>query len=348
MQYVVDNLLHNTPMQARRAGSQHTVRENRPGQEFYIIGNDIGTPVNGGVSLGRAIKGQRAARTHTQLNPVVPACGAHQINDICLDAGINMHPANYPLQVCELLRGKYRLHLLQRPIFAETLQNQPLLRLAGIAQAQAHQKAIKLRLRQWKRAFQFHRVLGRNDYERARQWHRLALHADLSLLHSLQQRGLCARCGAVDLVRQHNLREQRTGSKFKLSELLIVKSNTDNIRRKQIRGKLNALERAAKRTGQRFSHGGFANARHILEEHMSLAEQRNQQQIDHFLFSHDHVAHTLEHRARHILYLANLICLHHIYLNPSKEHKEAKGLASKGSKHLVNYTLWSAKRSPPL
>ena len=92
-------------------------------------------------------------------------------------------------------------------------------RLVGfgrVAERQAQQEAVELRLGQRERALELDRVLRRQHQERPRQRARLAVDGDLALLHRLQQRRLGARRGAVDLVGQHDLGEDRPGPELEL------------------------------------------------------------------------------------------------------------------------------------
>ena len=81
----------------------------------------------------------------------------------------------------------------------------------GIAERDAHQEAVELRLGQRIGAELVGRVLGRDDEERRRQRARLAFDGDLVLLHRLEQRALRLRPGAVDLVGEQHVREHRAG-----------------------------------------------------------------------------------------------------------------------------------------
>ena len=78
---------------------------------------------------------------------------------------------------------------------------------SGISQMYAHQKTIQLRLGQRKGADLVLGILGGDDEERFRQRHRLTVERDLMFLHRLQQRALRLGRGAVDFIREHQLRK---------------------------------------------------------------------------------------------------------------------------------------------
>ena len=78
-----------------------------------------------------------------------------------------------------------------------------------VADLDGHQEPVELRLGQRIRADLFDRILRRDDEERLRQLARLPVLRDLALLHRLEQRALRLRRGAVDLVGEHDRREDR-------------------------------------------------------------------------------------------------------------------------------------------
>ena len=83
----------------------------------------------------------------------------------------------------------------------------------------AQQEPVQLRLGQRERAFQLDRVLGRQHEEGVGQRPGRAVDGDLALLHRLQQRRLRARRGAVDLVDQQHVREDRAGDEAERAAL---------------------------------------------------------------------------------------------------------------------------------
>ena len=80
-----------------------------------------------------------------------------------------------------------------------------------VAERDAQQEAVELALRQAIGALLLDRVLRGDDHERRRQGVGAPVDGDLALLHRLEQRRLRLRRGAVDLVGEHDVGEQRTG-----------------------------------------------------------------------------------------------------------------------------------------
>ena len=79
----------------------------------------------------------------------------------------------------------------------------------GIVEPVAEHEAVELRLGQLERAALLDRVLRGDDQERRRQLERLLADRDLALLHRLEQGALHLRRGAVDLVGQQQVGEDR-------------------------------------------------------------------------------------------------------------------------------------------
>ncbi len=99
----------------------------------------------------------------------------------------------------------------------------------GIAHADAHEEAIELRFRERVRAMVLDRILRGDHEKRIRQRERFAVHRDLRFVHGLEERGLRARCGAVDFIREHDVGENRAGTKFKFARFGIVDADAEDV-----------------------------------------------------------------------------------------------------------------------
>ena len=109
----------------------------------------------------------------------------------------------------------------------------------------------------------------------------------LVFLHHFQQRRLRFRRSAVDFVGQNDLAHHRAGLEFQLVGFEVDDGKTGHVGGRNVGRELNALERAIERFGQRAGQRGFAHARHILDEHVTLAQKRDERQFDHFVLSND-------------------------------------------------------------
>src|SRR6266851_3534676 len=109
---------------------------------------------------------------------------------------------------------------------------------------------------------------------------RLAVDGDLPLLHRLEQRGLCLGARAVDLVSKQDLGKHRPGPELEIVELLVEGAHAGHVRRKQVRGELDAPERAVERTGERFGEHRLADPGHVFDQEVTFAEQGDQAKPD--------------------------------------------------------------------
>jgi hypothetical protein len=84
--------------------------------------------------------------------------------------------------------------------------------------------------------------LGGDDEKRRIERIRLALDSDLPLLHRLEQRRLGLGRGAVDLVGQEQMGEDRSAPELEAALALIVDRAAGDVARQQVRGELDAAE----------------------------------------------------------------------------------------------------------
>lgn len=148
----------------------------------------------------------------------------------------------------------------------------------GVADGDAGHEAVPLRLREGVGALHLDRVLGGDHHERARQRVTVAVHGDLALLHRLQQRRLGLGGGAVDLVADDDLREDRPGLELELGLLLVVDAHAGDVRGQQVRGELDAADRAVHRSRQCLGQHRLADPGHVLDEEVALGQQDGQRE----------------------------------------------------------------------
>ena len=127
-----------------------------------------------------------------------------------------------------------------------------------IAEFDAHQEAVELRFGQREGADLMHRVLRGDDEERARQRWVCPSAVTWPFFHRFEQGALRLGRGAVDLVGEHQLREQGPGRKR--NALCRARRSNPDIGRQQVAGELDARELQAKQrasVGQRrLAHAG--------------------------------------------------------------------------------------------
>ena len=99
---------------------------------------------------------------------------------------------------------------------------------------------------------------------------------------------------AVDLVGEQQIGEYRAERGGKVAGSLIVNARADQIGRHQIRRKLNALERAANRSGERFDGQRLGESRHALDEQVSLRQDGDQHALEKVILADDDFLHFIE------------------------------------------------------
>ena len=110
---------------------------------------------------------------------------------------------------------------------------------------------------------------------------------NLPLIHRFQQRGLRARRGPVDLVRQKQVRENRTFAKEKRAFLRRINGGAEDVGWQQIGGELNPAEIRGNGQRKRLCQCGFPRPGDILHQDMPLREESAEQQTHDILLAAD-------------------------------------------------------------
>ena len=147
----------------------------------------------------------------------------------------------------------------------------------GIADQHLEHEAVDLRFGQGIRAFGLDGVLGGQHQERIGHLEGLAPDGHLVLLHHFEQRALHLGRGAVDLVGQQQVGEDRAERGVELAGLLVVDARADQIGGHQVGRELDALELAADRLGQRLDRHGLGQAGHAFDQDVPARQQRHDQ-----------------------------------------------------------------------
>ena len=115
-----------------------------------------------------------------------------------------------------------------------------------------------------------------------------AIHTDAPCGHRLQQGTLGAGAGAVDLIGQQHLGEQRPGLKSKLSRGAIQHIDPGQISRQKIAGETDALESQVPTAGQSFRQGGFSQSRSVFDQQMPPGQKAAERQAHLLLLAEQH------------------------------------------------------------
>ena len=140
------------------------------------------------------------------------------------------------------------------------------------------QEPVELGLGQRIGALHLERVLRREHEERRLERVALAGDRHLLLLHRLEQRRLGLGRGAVDLVGEHDVREDRAGLEPEdaLAALLDEDVGADDVRGHQVGRELDAVEGAVDDVRERAHEHRLAQARHALQQRVGVGEQADQ------------------------------------------------------------------------
>ena len=224
----------------------------------------------------------------------MPPRRGDQIEHVLLDLVVDVHAAERFARLEHVRATRARLELRQ---LGEAGAPQDLLFLGalGVADPDLEHEAVALRLGQRIGALLLDRILGREDQERLLELQALVAERDLLLLHRLEQRGLHLRGGAVDLVREHEVREQRAALRREGSIARVVDHRPGQVRREQVRGELDAaeLEREGVREAphrERLREPGDA-----LEQDVPAGQEPDQQAVHHLPLPHQGAGHLLPH-----------------------------------------------------
>src|SRR6516162_6468037 len=208
-------------LRAGREGERHSVLENGLGELDYVINGRRQSGIEQCTGAHREHQGLTRARAWTPGNQfgvtaVVGARtgGSHQRQNSVDDRIADRKPAHQSLRRHQVLGCHRRFWpcLFGAGGFEK---NSPLGFAIGIADIDFHQETIELRFRKRVSTFLLERVLRGEHMEWLRQIVSGAGDGNMLFLHRLQQCGLGARAGAIDLVGHQQLRKYRSGDEAK-------------------------------------------------------------------------------------------------------------------------------------
>ena len=219
--------------------------------------------------------------------------GAHR-GDVLLDQRVYVDLFDGALDAQDLIGIGHLFQRIDRMGELLGFHDQHLVGLAWVAQLDTQQKTVQFRFRQWERALVLDRVLRRKHDERLRQLVRHAIDGDLALPHRFQERGLGLRRRTIDLVGKHDLRDDRSLMELEVACLLVVDRNAGHVCGEQVGCELDAAEAAAGRSRQASRQNRLTYARHILDQHVASAHQRDEGETNGFRLAYDDALDVLE------------------------------------------------------
>ena len=158
----------------------------------------------------------------------------------------------------------------------------------GVVDVDLEQEPVEVRLGEREDTLLLERVLGRDHEEGVGQPVDAALDRDAPLGHRLEQRRLGARRGAVDLVREQDVREDRPLDELRLARARDVLA--DELGRRRVRRELDAVEVCAEHIRGRAAEQRLRGARRAFQQHVAAGHRRDQQQLDGAALSDDDLA----------------------------------------------------------
>ncbi len=275
--------------------AQHVVRD-----RLNVVGVDVVAPVQPRVCAGAAVQRDGCARAGAVQRPLreIIAVDAglarrqHQLHQVFLEVVAHVEFEHFAARVEDALladsvtvAGRHR-YAVQRFV---ARQRQDLFFGAGIrvVDADVHQEAVELCFRQRVGAFLFNRVLRRHHHEQLRQLVRGLADRYLTLGHGFEQRRLhLGRC-AVDLIRQHQVVEQRTLLEHKAAVLWSVHIGAGEVGGQQVRRELDAMKIAFDAIAEYFHGLGLGQTGCAFDQQMAVAQQCDQQSVDQCFLADD-------------------------------------------------------------
>ena len=183
----------------------------------------------------------------------------------------------------------------------------------GVQLRKAHfqfiEKPVKLRLGQRIGSFQLDRILcGQHAHWLLQRMGRRA-DGDAVFLHGLEQRRLCFRRGAVDLVGQDQIGEHGAG--LKLQHLLTALAfaqhvAADNVARHQVRRELYARKFQMQHVGQGLDQFCFAGAGNAFDEAVATRQQAGNHAFNDIFVADDHAPYLGVHTTELLLEIVDL------------------------------------------
>ena len=217
----------------------------------------------------------------------------HDLHDVVADRGRDVDPSCLLDHLRDALRIRHRTDHTEGLACAVRLEDLRFDLHARIADRQSHHEAVELGLGERIRSLVFDRVLRRDHHERCPQGVRLGVDRDLSLFHAFQQCGLGLRGSTVDLVAQHDVREHGSRAELEVPTLLVEHVHAGDVCREHVRRELDAAERTVDRACDRFREHRLPDAGNVLDQQVSLGDQRYQRQADLCVLAAEDTLHVL-------------------------------------------------------
>ena len=104
---------------------------------------------------------------------------------------------------------------------------------------------------------------------------------DLRFVHRFQQRRLCLRRRAVDLIGQQEIREDRARFELELLRVRVINGDAQHVTGQHVAGELQAVKPALHRARQRVRERGLSDAGNVFDQQVPARQQAHQRQPHH-------------------------------------------------------------------
>src|SRR2546427_7471161 len=277
------------------------VGQRGPGDGFHIVrGHEV--PARDRGPRPRDLQeGERPTRARADLDLAVSPRRHDDVDHVAFHGGIDVDVFDRSLQSPHLVRLRHGFdRRVVRTPFSSTFEDLHFLFPRGIADVDPEEEPVHLGLGEWIGAFVLDRVLRRNTEERSVEMERLHFVGGLLLLHRLEQGGLRLRRRAIDLVRQEQMGEDRAAAEDEVARLAIGHVRTGDVRGKEVRGELDPAERESEARGKGLRDQRLREAGHVLDQEVSVPEDRPEHPLEDGPLADDHALHGIEERCAHI------------------------------------------------
>ena len=271
------------------------MRERGHGDPLDVLRRDEVAAEERGPAPRELEQRERAARARADLDLAARPRRGDEIDDVVADRLGHVDLLDRALHRQERLPVDDALELDVVARALETpLEHPPLVLALGIADAEPDHEAVELRFGQRVRPLVLDRVLRRDHEERRLERMRRVLDRHLPLGHRLEQRGLRLRRSAVDLVAEEQVREDRAGTKLEVARALVVHRGAGDVGGHQVGRELDPLEAHVADLRERARDQRLGESRVVLEQHVSVGEEREQARLERAALADDRLLDLVE------------------------------------------------------
>ena len=231
----------------------------------------------------------------TDLHRTVLPRRGYEVRDVADDLVVDLHLRDRVLHLEETFGRRDALQLCGLEVRGvESIAHVPeellLDLLRRVVDQDLEEEAVELRLGQRIGACALQRVLRGEHEVGLRQRVRHAVDRDGPLRHRLEHRALRLRRGAVDLVREQDVREHRAVPELELALLRVVERRARHVGRHEVRRELHAAKVTAQDVPERSHEQRLSDAGDTFEQHVSARQHRDQHRAEDLVLSDEHTS----------------------------------------------------------